>query len=270
MWKIKLALLFLIFGVNVPAQQKNNDDVFTADLNGNGKRDRIVTVRYKKRVRQLSWIDRTKCEMRVGYFAKYVLYLDNQKKGKTIFEYLYGDNEAQYWRYVIDKAVDLNKDGVKDLIFYAGDDTTEEYIFLIRKPTATKAVYLGTFDLDEFVEINKSNVLVLRPSIAGSPSKLLAKWNPKREVFEGKNIKWINKDCVKMYAEPNGKSKLLHLLMEGGFFDISGEKKDNRKGWQKIKIETFDESRRKIVEIEGWVKTRYLSTTSPTKIFPVR
>jgi hypothetical protein len=269
MRKIALVFLFLTFIVSIPAQQ-NNEDVFTADLNGNGKRDRIVTVRYKKRVRQLSWTDRTKCEMRISYFAKYVLYLDNRKKGTTIFEYLYGDDEAQYWQYGIDKAVDLNKDGIKDLVFSAGDDTSEEYIYLIRKPTYTKAIYLGAFDLDEFVGLNKSNDIILNSSSTGKFSKIFAKWNPKREVFEGRNIKWVNKDCIGMYAEPNGKSKLLHLLMEGGFFDISDEKKDNRKGWQKIKMETFDESTREIVEIEGWVETHYLSATSPTEIFPIK
>lgn len=269
MRKIAPVFLFLVFVVSIPAQQ-NNDDVFTADLNGNGKRDRIVTVRYKKRVRQLSWTDRTKCEMRVGYFAKYVLYLDNRKKGTTIFEYLYGDDEAQYWRYVIHKAVDLNKDGVKDLIFYAGDDTTEEYIFLLRKPTYIKAVYPGGFALDEFVELNKSNDIILKSSSTGKVSKIFAKWNPKREVFEGRNIKWINKDCVGIYAEPSGKSNLLDVLMKGAFFDISNKKNDRRKGWQKIKTETFDESAKKNIEIEGWIETRYLSATSPTRIFPIK
>lgn len=269
MRKITSFFLFLVFVVSIPAQQ-NNDDVFTADLNGNGKRDRIVTVRYKKRVRQLSWTDRTKCETRDGYFAKYVLYLDNRKKGTTIFEYLYGDDEAQLWRYVINKAVDLNKDGIKDLIFYAGDDTSEEYIFLIRKPTYIKAVYSGQIGLDDFVNLNNSNDIILKSSSTGKFSKIFAKWNPKREVFEGRNIKWINKDCVRMYAEPNGKSKLLHLLMEGFFFDISNNKNNLRNGWQKIKIETFDQSTQKIVEMEGWVEKRYLSTTSPTRIFPIK
>lgn len=267
MRKIVLAFLFLVFIANLQAQQ--DDDVFTADLNGNGKRDRIVTVRYKKRVRQHSWTDRTKCEMRVGYFAKYVLYLDNRKKGITIFEYFYGDDEAQYWQYGIDKAVDLNKDGIKDLIFSAGDDTSEEYIYLIRKNTYIKAVYPGNFVLDDFVKLNKSNDILLKSSNIDEVYKIFAKWNPKREVFEGRNIKWVNKDCVGMYAEPNLKSALLHVIGKGAYFDISDKKDDRRKGWQKIKIETFDETTKKFVEIEGWIEMRYLSAISPTKIFPI-
>lgn len=258
-----LLLTFIELSSGVYGQQNNNED-FIADLNGNGIPDRIVKIEHKKPFKRLSWIERTKCEMATGHFAKFVLYLDNQKDGKVIFDYLIGDEEAQYWQYRIDKAVDLNNDGVKDLIFYAGDDTTEEYVFLIQKQNFFKAVYSGTLELDKFAEPNKANDIIVKPDHK-SP-KIFAKWNPKSEIFEGRNIKWITEDCVGMYAEPNNKSNLLHFLAEGWIIESFGRQNDLN-GWQQIKIRALDNQGE--VELQGWIEMRYLSAISPTKIFPI-
>lgn len=251
-------LLFLFLTFNISAQRNGN--IFVADINGNGKRDRIVRSVYKKSVLLPSYTEENKCVEKNGHFAKFVWFPDKRKNGIKIFDYFIGDDEAQYWQYRIDKTVDLNKDGVKDLIFYAGDDTTEEYVFLIQKRTHFKAVYSGTLDLSEFIDLSRKNNLISKEN-QNSP-KLVAKWNPKREVFEGRNIKWITKDCVGMYAAPNNKSALLNLFTEGEIFEISNKRSDRKNGWQKVSFQTAEGLS------EGWIDIRYLSNTSPTKIFP--
>jgi len=252
-----LFFLFLFLSLNVFAQREEN--TFVADINGNGKRDRILKSLYEKPTFLPSYSEDNKCEERNGHFVKFVLYLDSQKRGIKIFDYLIGDNESQYWQYRIDKTVDLNKDGVKDLIFYAGDDTTQEYVFLIQKRNHFKAVYSGTLDLSGATELSKKNNIISREN-QNSP-KMIAKWNPKREVFEGRNIKWTAKNCVGMYAEPNNKSNLLNLFQEGEMFEISNKLVDRKNGWQKVVFETAQGLS------DGWIESRYLSETSPTKIF---
>lgn len=267
MQKTSLILLILIFSLNI-CGQKEQKEIFITDLTGNGKSDRIVEVLYQKPIFSISRTNNKKCENSNGYFAKYVLSYDNQNSGKTIFDYLIGDDEAQYWQHRIDKTVDLNKDGVKDLIFYAGDDTTHEFVFLIQKPNYFKAVYSGVLELDRFTDLNELNDVIANPN--HSSPKILAKWNPKLEVFEGKKIQWVTENCVRLYARPNAKSELLQLLMRGWIFDTSVKKEDYQNGWQKIKMSSFDDSVESWVEIEGWIETRHLSKTSPTENFPIR
>jgi hypothetical protein len=54
-------------------------------------------------------------------------------KLKSIFKYEYGTAEADYWVYVLKSIGDINKDGKIDLLFYAGDDTSDERIWLVNK-----------------------------------------------------------------------------------------------------------------------------------------
>jgi hypothetical protein len=56
-------------------------------------------------------------------------------KGRTLdmfFKYRYGTSEADYWVYAL-VPCDVNKDGRIDLIFYSGDDTTDETIILLNR-----------------------------------------------------------------------------------------------------------------------------------------
>ena len=253
---ILLGLAFCVFG-----QEKTKSE-FVADLDNNGKRERIVTVNYKMPSPLLS-SNNAACETRTGHFAKFVLYRDNQKRGTTIFDYFIGDDEAVYWQYRIDEAVDLNRDGKKDLIFYAGDDTTEEYVFLIQKSSYFKAVYSGTFDLDNFAEPNNTYDIVTK-NYDNLTTKVLAKWNPKSEVFEGEGIYWVIGNCIGLYAEPNEISKVLVRFYEGEIVHSHEKSNDSRDGWQKIKVNTFEGWK------EGWIEKRYLSNSSPTKNFPVK
>jgi hypothetical protein len=44
--------------------------------------------------------------------------------GETFFDFQYGDDVATYWVYAL-RVCDLNADGRDDLMFYAGDDTSD-------------------------------------------------------------------------------------------------------------------------------------------------
>jgi hypothetical protein len=54
-------------------------------------------------------------------------------KGRTLssfFKYQYGTSRADYWVYAL-VPCDINQDGKIDLIFYSGDDTSDETIVLL-------------------------------------------------------------------------------------------------------------------------------------------
>ena len=51
----------------------------------------------------------------------------------SFFKYQYGTDEADYWVYAIISAGDINHDGMTDLVFYSGDDTSDETVTLISK-----------------------------------------------------------------------------------------------------------------------------------------
>lgn len=237
--------------------QQNRKVVFTGDLNANSKLDRIIEVKYKKPAKLLSYTSKGKYEIRNGHFIKYILYVDNLKRGKVIFDYLIGDDEAQYWQYRIDKTVDLNKDGLKDLIFYAGDDTTEEYVYLLQKSSHFKAVYSGALSLDFFYKLNKANYIVAATDEVNS--RVAANWNPQREIFEGRLINWTTQNC-KFYTKPNEKSKVLNTLSSKEVVVLSDKTNSKRKGWYQVKF----------MYEEGWINTNYLSKRSPFKNFPTK
>jgi hypothetical protein len=49
----------------------------------------------------------------------------------NFFQYNYGTDIADYWVYGLVACGDVNRDGKTDLIFYAGDDTSDETVVLI-------------------------------------------------------------------------------------------------------------------------------------------
>ncbi len=84
-----ISLILLGCGFSVDAQT-DDKTLFVGDLDGNGKPERIVQIKYKKPTQLLSKKDITKREIINSHFVKYVLYRDNEKKGTTIFDYLIG------------------------------------------------------------------------------------------------------------------------------------------------------------------------------------
>lgn len=259
---IKNLLLFifislLISGFGVFAQE-DTKTVFVGDLDGNGKAERIIQIKFQKQTQLPSRKDLSKYEIRNGHYIRYVFYRNGQEKGMTIFEYFIGDDEAVYWQYRIEKTVDLNNDGWKDLVFYAGDDTTQEYIILLQKPDYFKAVYPGVFpiDMEFWFDFDKSNNFV-RKFTDSKPEQIIAKWNPQSEQFEGVKVKWIKKDC-NLFKMPNTKSDVSSPLFENDLILAFEQGQKPQNGWQKVETGWS----------KGWVETKFLSNLSPTKKFP--
>ena len=51
---------------------------------------------------------------------------------KSFFRFNYGDNLADYWIYAL-VPCDVNQDGRTDLVFYAGDDTSDDIVVLLNR-----------------------------------------------------------------------------------------------------------------------------------------
>jgi CBS domain-containing protein len=279
-----LCLLGLIPNNLGSAQGQDQDTEIRADIDGNGIPDRIVEVSYQKAVLTYRVEGKLRCEPQttMGHFVRYILYRDSRKPGKVIFDHQVGSGDESYWWVKLKLADDLNQDGLRDLIFSAKDDTTEEIVFLLQKPRSFKAVYMGAFGvIDEGLNDQKE---IVQREIGGKGRQwLLGRWNPAREVFEGLRIGWITPNCVRIRAEPHSKAKVVGVALKGdivrivedgqeiaGDDEVEGEascecppaiqsspKVTPPPGWRQVRLN----------DTEGWVSTRYLSLTSPTKEF---
>lgn len=55
------------------------------------------------------------------------------RRTPSFFKYQYGTGEADYWVYALISGGDINSDGRTDLVFYSGDDTSDETITLVNR-----------------------------------------------------------------------------------------------------------------------------------------
>lgn len=71
---------------------------------------------------------------------------------KSFFKYNYGTAEqgGSYWVYALKAAGDLDGDGTTDLIFYSGDDTTDETVWLANKENRFVELRRKTSDSDDW------------------------------------------------------------------------------------------------------------------------
>lgn len=228
-----------------------------ADLDGNGKPDRIIRSKEERPVLLPVDSRRTRCQAVPGIFIKYALDRDSNERDVTLLEYYIGTTNSTYWTYRIEKPTDLNEDGLSDLMFYAGDDTTEEYVFLLQKDVGFKAVYTGTLGPDEYA-LNTAKEIV-EGGFENKP-RVVARWNPQREAFEGIDVGWVLADCVRLRAEPRSGSLTKRLLFRGEIVRILGEESvvdESGREWRKVRHESE----------EGYLSVQYLSKTSPVKQF---
>ena len=103
------------------------------DVDGDGKLDiiqprtfQIISLRSKsKRIRKRD----------MQNWMAFDLTTSKGRRIKSFFKYNYGTAEqgGSYWVYALKAAGDVNKDGKMDLVFYSGDDTTDETIILANK-----------------------------------------------------------------------------------------------------------------------------------------
>jgi hypothetical protein len=101
------------------------------DVDGDGKADTIRPRTYAivpncAKGQPLKFID-------IQHWIAFDLTLSTGRRMRSFFKYNYGSSEASYWVYALISAGDINRDGRTDLIFYSGDDTSDETITLINK-----------------------------------------------------------------------------------------------------------------------------------------
>jgi hypothetical protein len=101
------------------------------DVDGDGIKDTIKPRIYK--VKPSRPKDKKLKPSDIQHWIAFDLTTGKGLKIRAFFKYRYGNDEAAYWVYVLKSVSDVNKDGKKDLIFYAGDDTSAETVWLVNR-----------------------------------------------------------------------------------------------------------------------------------------
>lgn len=128
-----LSVAAIAYSQDITDEDRRDFEDFTPikiDVDGDGKPDTI-----KPRIYQIKLRVKGK-RLRKRDIQNWIAFDLTTSKGrqiKSFFRYNYGDAEASYWQYALKSAGDFNKDGKTDLIFYAGDDTSDETIWLANK-----------------------------------------------------------------------------------------------------------------------------------------
>jgi hypothetical protein len=237
-------------------------DELILDIDKNGIPDKIRKEKYKTLTLRPGE-DRTSCKRSAVEFVRYSLYRDSKEPPKVIFEH-----PAMRWAERLTPHGDLNGDGVMDFLYRAEDDTSVEYVLVLQKTSSFKAVYIGAFGLslvdgywfhepDEIVE-RKFHWNADAERLE-TRDRLVAKWNPKREVFHGADISWITHDCVELHALADDESKTIGLLFMSAKVRLEEGISKGLKGNEWARVSTGS--------LSGWVKKRYVSESSPTKPF---
>jgi hypothetical protein len=226
--------------------------VIKADINGNGIADRIVASYFSRPVLVLDNNEQHTCKTVPGKFVRYTLYPDQQHNGKVIFEENYGSTRASYWIHKLEIAKDINLDGRKDLVFYMGDDTSNETTYLLQKPEGFKAVSVGESEIPSY-EIDAQRSLVR------FDKKVLAKWDRSTEVWTSNRIGWVTGDCVAIRAQQDSQSKIVALGFDRNLLIVNQRQPIG--DW--ITVNTEDGG-------SGWINKKYFSFSAPVRWFNVK
>jgi hypothetical protein len=136
------SLFLLISSVSVWSQTVTDEDrrgfdnlaAIYIDIDGDGRPDRIQPRTYKT----YHWRSGQRlAERNIRRWITFDLTLKRGRAMRSFFTYNYGTGEVggSYWVYALIPDKDRNGDGMLDLVFYAGDDTTEETIRLESRRT---------------------------------------------------------------------------------------------------------------------------------------
>jgi hypothetical protein len=139
---IALILLFSLLGVKPCASyQERVDDtlkrpfddrsLILIDVDGDSKPD-IITPRVYSVKGGRKAPGHGSTGARESHWISFDLKTSTGRTLKSLFSYEYGTDEADYWVYAL-VPCEANRDGRTDLLFYSGDDTSDERVVLLNK-----------------------------------------------------------------------------------------------------------------------------------------
>jgi hypothetical protein len=215
-----ISYLPALASANTNLSLPKSETVINEDINNNGKPDRIVASYFIRPVLEPKY-DSNTCQTLSGKFVRYTLYADGAKTGKVILEQAYGTSLASYWVHKLTLDKDLDGDGQKELLFYMGDDTSQESIYLFVKPDGIKTVYLGVTDLPGASLNENFDLQFFR-------RKAFAQWNRTEQLWKSQDKRMVSKhEVLTVFQSPTN----------NGWIGV--EFPYRKKGWIKAKNTSF-------------------------------
>jgi hypothetical protein len=225
--------------------------VLNTDIDGDGKSDRVVASYYTQPVLTRKFPSLNTCQTLPGIFVRYTLTSSKTKQSRVIFEYSYGTSLVRYWVHELKVAGDLDRNDLQDLIFYAGDDTSDESVVLFQQQAGFKAVYLGIYDIPGF-KFAANNDLVS----SVDSKNILSYWQPQALAWKGNGSGWITGDCAIVRQQPRVGATAMLALFKNDIVEIVEDRLNV--GW--VSVKTYDGK-------TGWIDRKYISRTTVARWF---
>jgi len=221
----------------------------SVDLDKDGKLDTIQPRTYSSKPGD--------GQARTNLWIAFDLRLATGKTLRDIFRYRYGDNRGEFWIWALKPTGDMNRDGKIDLVFYTGDDTTDETVFLLQKGDHFEARSAGSILCDCFIDTDyrvKATGFFDVDTKIQTPDRIVARWNPQREYFEGSELYWVSAPEVEVRVEPRPSAQSVMTLGKDDAVLVTFEKGRPVREVAWLKIESEYGS--------GWVERDALVSSS--------
>jgi hypothetical protein len=224
------------------------------DIDGDGKTETIRPRTYTTPL--LGGSSNQRRQVARAHWIAFDLILANGQMHTAFFRYRYGDDQSDYWVWALKSAGDVNNDGRVDLVFYSGDDTTDETVLLVQDRRRFRAcstgVILGEYRLDRDFSISTLSRYDAR---AGREiaRRQIARWNPRFLFFEGRGLFWVRTGTA-LRAEPRQTAEsIIPLRRDDAVIAVfNNDAPVTRGDWLKVETEYGT----------GWVHRQALAANS--------